>query len=120
MTNEQEARTMTARCPICGETIGLRNGAPIEAGAFSIHVPGGTYRVAAHLPAGSPYMSTGEREVTVAAGGSTAMTLTVKAKDAPALFARPEIDGGLIGGASLDPEQFKAIVGAAVDAALGK
>lgn len=43
---------------------------------------------------------------------------SVKAKDAPALFARPEIDGGLIGGASLDPEQFKAIVGAAVDAAL--
>jgi triosephosphate isomerase len=45
---------------------------------------------------------------------------SVKAKDAPALFARPEIDGGLIGGASLDPEQFKAIVAAAVDAAVGK
>ncbi len=45
---------------------------------------------------------------------------SVKAKDAPGLFACPEIDGGLIGGASLDPEQFKAIVGAAVDAATGK
>ncbi len=42
---------------------------------------------------------------------------SVKAKDAAGLFARPEIDGGLIGGASLDPEQFKAIVAAAVDAA---
>jgi len=45
---------------------------------------------------------------------------SVKAKDAPGLFARPEIDGGLIGGASLDSEQFKAIVGAAVDAASGQ
>ncbi len=44
---------------------------------------------------------------------------SVKAKDAPGLFSRPEIDGGLIGGASLDPEQFTAIVGAAVDAASG-
>ncbi len=42
---------------------------------------------------------------------------SVNAKNASELFARPEIDGGLIGGASLDPEQFKAIVAAAVDAA---
>ncbi len=45
---------------------------------------------------------------------------SVKAKNASELFARPEIDGGLIGGASLDPEQFKAIVAAAVDAASQK
>jgi triosephosphate isomerase len=41
---------------------------------------------------------------------------SVKAKDAPGLFAEPEIDGGLIGGASLDPGQFLAIVRAAVEA----
>ena len=42
---------------------------------------------------------------------------SVKAKDAPGLFSEPEIDGGLIGGASLDPGQFIAIVSAAVEAA---
>ncbi len=60
----------------------LHNGAPIQAGAFSIHVPGGTYRVAALLPAGSPYMSAGERGVTVSAGETASVTLTVKTKDA--------------------------------------
>jgi len=63
----------------------LHNGAPIQAGTFSISVPGGTdgaYRVAAHLPAGSPYMSAGERNVTVGAGGTVTVTLTVKEKDA--------------------------------------
>ena len=42
---------------------------------------------------------------------------SVKAKDAPGLFSRPEIDGGLIGGASLDAQQFLAIVRAACEAA---
>ncbi len=42
---------------------------------------------------------------------------SVKAKDALGLFGEPDIDGGLIGGASLDPRQFIAIVGAAVEAA---
>jgi len=42
---------------------------------------------------------------------------SVKAKDAPGLFAQPEIDGGLIGGASLDPEQFRDIVRAAAEGA---
>ena len=60
----------------------LHNGAPIRAGAFSILVPGGTYRVAAHLPAGSPYMSAGERVVAVAAADAVTVTLTVKEKDA--------------------------------------
>ncbi len=39
----------------CIVTPTLHNGAPIQAGTFSISVPGGTYYVAAHLPAGSPY-----------------------------------------------------------------
>jgi len=60
----------------------LHNGAPIEAGIFSLFVPSGTYRVAAHLPAGSPYMSAGERAVTVAAAETVSITLTVKEKDA--------------------------------------
>lgn len=34
---------------------------------------------------------------------------SVKADNAPALFARPDIDGGLIGGASLDAAAFVAI-----------
>ena len=60
----------------------LHNGAPIEGGTFHIPVPGGTYRVVAHLPAGSPYMSTGERRVTVDDGETVTVTLTVKEKDA--------------------------------------
>ena len=42
---------------------------------------------------------------------------SVKAKDAPGLFAQTDIDGGLIGGASLDPAQFKVIVRAAAEGA---
>lgn len=38
---------------------------------------------------------------------------SVKADNAPLLFAQPDVDGGLVGGAALDPEQFCAIVNAA-------
>lgn len=38
---------------------------------------------------------------------------SVKAANAEALFARPDIDGGLVGGASLVAEEFLAIVAAA-------
>jgi triosephosphate isomerase len=37
----------------------------------------------------------------------------VKAGNAAELFAMPDVDGGLIGGASLVAEDFLAIVGAA-------
>ena len=37
---------------------------------------------------------------------------SVKADNAAELFSQPDIDGGLIGGASLDAEQFNAIVSA--------
>ncbi len=67
------------------------NGAPIQEGAFSINVPAGDYHVAAYLPAGSPYLSTGERLVSVASGETAAITLTVRTKDAA------------IGGALVDP-----------------
>jgi len=42
---------------------------------------------------------------------------SVKAANAALLFAMPDIDGGLIGGASLDAEEFSAIVRAASPAA---
>ncbi|TNE49718.1 MAG: triosephosphate isomerase, partial [Bacteroidetes bacterium] len=34
------------------------------------------------------------------------------AQNAPELFSQPDVDGGLIGGASLKPEDFVAIIGA--------
>ncbi len=37
---------------------------------------------------------------------------SVKANNAVELFSQPDIDGGLVGGASLDAEQFNAIVAA--------
>ncbi len=40
---------------------------------------------------------------------------SVKPNNAADLFAQPDIDGGLIGGASLDAESFAAIVRAATD-----
>jgi triosephosphate isomerase len=46
-------------------------------------------------------------DVRILYGGS------VKAANAAAIFAMPDIDGGLIGGASLDPRDFAAIVAAA-------
>ena len=49
-------------------------------------------------------------ELRIQYGGS------VNASNARDLFAEPQIDGGLVGGASLDSQQFKAIVEAAVQA----
>ena len=50
------------------------------------------------------------KEIKILYGGS------VKPKNAAGLFAMPDIDGGLIGGASLDAEEFVAICKAANDA----
>ena len=47
----------------------IHNGAPIENGVFTIHVPAGTYHLIAELPAGGKYTSTGQRQVTVVSGG---------------------------------------------------
>jgi hypothetical protein len=77
----------------------IHNGAPVVGGAFSILVPAGTYNVAAHLAAGSPYLSTGERQVSVDSGATTTITLTVQMEDAA-------IIGGL-----WDPRQQKVISG---------
>jgi triosephosphate isomerase len=35
---------------------------------------------------------------------------SVKASNAQELFSRPDVDGGLVGGASLDPAEFSAII----------
>jgi len=48
----------------------------------------------------------GAEGVSVLYGGS------VKAGNAGALFVMPDVDGGLVGGASLDPREFLAIAGA--------
>jgi triosephosphate isomerase len=54
-----------------------------------------------------------ERDSTVAANIQLLYGGSVKAGNAAELFAMPDIDGGLIGGASLDAEQFLAICRAA-------
>jgi len=59
----------------------IHNGAPIENGVFTIHVPAGTYQVIAELPADGKYTSTGQRQVTVVSGGQTTVTLTVLVKN---------------------------------------
>lgn len=48
-----------------------------------------------------------DRETRILYGGS------VTAENAPALFAEDDIDGGLVGGASLEPASFNAITNAA-------
>jgi triosephosphate isomerase len=48
----------------------------------------------------------GAASVTLLYGGS------VKASNAAALFAMPDVDGGLVGGASLDAKEFLAIASA--------
>ena len=55
---------------------------------------------------GSGSRQAGAEGVQVLYGGS------VKAANAAALFAMPDIDGGLVGGASLDAKEFLAIAGA--------
>jgi hypothetical protein len=60
----------------------IHNGAPIEDGTFEIHIPAGTYHVTAFLPAGSSYMSDSEKSVTVGAGASVAITMTLRQVDA--------------------------------------
>ncbi len=77
----------------------LQLGAPVQQGTFSLWLPAGTYRLAVHLPPGSPYTSAAERRVTVSAGQSTVITLTVQRKDA-------RITGGLY-----NPRQQQVVTG---------
>ena len=60
-------------------------------------------RVHAHLRA--PLAAAGAKDVPVLYGGS------VKAANAASLYAMPDVDGGLVGGASLDANELLAIAG---------
>ncbi|MFQ5575690.1 MAG: carboxypeptidase-like regulatory domain-containing protein, partial [Anaerolineae bacterium] len=60
----------------------LRNGAPVQAGNFTIFVPAGNYNVAAYLPAGASYMSGAAKNVSVRDGEAVTITLELLAKDA--------------------------------------
>ena len=53
------------------------------------------------------------KDAAVAANVQVLYGGSVKGGNAPQLFAMPDIDGGLIGGASLDPEEFAVICRAA-------
>jgi len=60
----------------------VHNGAPLQDGGFTILVPGGDYRVAVKVPASAPYLSGAERDVTVADGGTAAVTITLRTRNA--------------------------------------
>ena len=70
-----------------------RNASPEQANAVHAFI---RERVAAHSPGGAA-------EMRILYGGS------VKASNSERLFAMPEIDGGLIGGASLNADEFLTI-----------
>jgi len=55
------------------------------------------------------------RNATIAAGVQILYGGSVKGENAAGLFAKPDIDGGLIGGASLKAEDFLAIAKAAAE-----
>lgn len=74
------------------------NGAPIRDGLFTIYLPAGEYRLAAHLPAGSGYLSGSERSVQLFSGQTTIVTLTVRTINAH------------INGALVDPRNNNQIV----------
>jgi triosephosphate isomerase len=54
-----------------------------------------------------------DKDAAVAAGLRILYGGSVKAANAAALFAMPDIDGALVGGASLDADEFVAIARAA-------
>ena len=55
----------------------------------------------------------GARDARIAAAARILYGGSVKAGNAPELFAMPDVDGGLIGGASLKADEFLAILAAA-------
>jgi len=77
----------------------------------------GTGRVAAPDEAEAVHRLLRERMAKADASVATALRIvyggSVKADNAPLLFAKPNIDGGLIGGASLEAKDFLAICRAA-------
>lgn len=68
----------------------IQNGAPIRAGRFAIHVPGGGYLVSVELTPGSPYLSTAGFPAEVRPGETVTITIPLKREDA--VIAGPVID----------------------------
>jgi hypothetical protein len=71
----------------------IQNGAPIRAGRFAIHIPGGGYLVSVDLAPGSPYLSVTDIPVSVEPGETVTITIPLKRKNAS------------IAGALVDPRQ---------------
>jgi triosephosphate isomerase len=86
------------RCVVAYEPIWAigtgKNATPDDANSTIATIRRSLGRIAADL----------SREIRILYGGS------VKAGNVATLMAMPEIDGGLVGGASLDPEEFARIV----------
>jgi triosephosphate isomerase len=68
--------------------------------------------IRAALAAAAPPQEGGQ-SAAIAAGTRILYGGSVKASNAAEIFAKPDVDGGLIGGASLDPNQFVQICQAA-------
>ncbi len=84
-------------------------GAGLRAGVGDRHRPDGGARAgagSARVRCGRGCVAAGAKDVPLLYGGS------VKAGNAAALFAMADIDGGLIGGASLEATEFLAIAAA--------
>ena len=97
LTESQVRRVVIAYEPIWA--IGTGKTATAEqAGAVCSHIRGVIRKL---------YGARVARAVTIQYGGS------MNAKNAAELLAQPDIDGGLIGGAALKPDDFMAIINAA-------
>ena len=97
LSESQVRRVVVAYEPIWA--IGTGKTAPAEqAGEVCSHIRGIIRK---------EYGARVARAVTIQYGGS------MNAKNAAELLAQPDIDGGLIGGAALKPDDFMAIINAA-------
>lgn len=93
-----------------------RTDAPLAGGAVAYEPVWAIGTGETATPAQAQAMHAVIRERLVAAGLGSLRVLyggSVKADNAAELFAEPDIDGGLVGGASLDADSFAAIVAAA-------
>lgn len=93
-----------------------RTDAPLAAGAVAYEPVWAIGTGETATPAQAQALHSVIRERLAAAGLESLRVLyggSVKADNAAELFAEPDIDGGLVGGASLDADSFAAIVAAA-------